>query len=150
MARLRAAKVALAGQRLTAQRRLLYDLIRKGEGHPGVDELYRKAKELDPRLSLSTVYRNLRLFKKLGLVEELHLDEEHHHYEGRPATEHYHIVCLGCGRVVEFQSARISELKTVLEQEHGFSIKAAEVSFSGYCSACQEKRRPEAVEGKKG
>jgi len=62
----------LKGQRVTSQRRLLLDLIRQSEGHLDADELYRLAKEREPRISLSTVYRTLRLFKELGLVEERH------------------------------------------------------------------------------
>ncbi len=141
MARAKTAKSALEGQRLTTQRKLLYDLIRKGHGHPGVDELYRQAKELDPRMSLSTVYRNLRLFKKLGLVEELHLEEEHHHYESRPATEHYHLVCLGCGRVIEFRSPLVDQLKKEVGHGEDFFITGADVSLAGYCAKCQEKRQ---------
>lgn len=131
---------ALGGQRLTAQRKLLYDLIRQGKGHLDADELYRRAKAKEPRISLSTVYRNLHLFKQLGLVEELHLDEEHHHYEGRSERGHYHLVCLGCGRVVEFQSPRIDQLKEELGQETGFRIAGVDINLSGYCSRCRQAR----------
>jgi len=73
----------VAGMRVTNQRALLLELIRQGKGHLDADELYRRAREKQPRLSLSTVYRTLQLLKKLGLVEELHFDENHHHYEVR-------------------------------------------------------------------
>ncbi|MBI4298063.1 MAG: transcriptional repressor [Chloroflexi bacterium] len=141
MAKSKTARTALTGQRLTAQRRLLFDLLRKGKGHPDVDELYRQAKQLDPRISLSTVYRNLRLFKKLGLVEELHLEEEHHHYESRPTTEHYHLVCRGCGQVVEFRSPHVDKLKQEVGQEHRYAILGADVSLVGYCPRCQANRQ---------
>ena len=90
-----------AGMRMTSQRNLIINIIR--QGHLNADEIYRRARQKDRRLSLSTVYRTLQVLKKLGLVEEIHLDDYHHHYEVKPTTEHYHLVCLGCGKVVEFQ-----------------------------------------------
>jgi len=91
----------MPGLRVTNQRALLLGLIREGKGHLDADELYRRAREKQPRLSLSTVYRTLQLLKKLSLVEELHFDETHHHYEVKPSDEHHHLVCLGCGKVIE-------------------------------------------------
>ena len=70
-----------AGFRLTSQRALILDIISQGRGHLDADEVYRLAREQQPNISLSTVYRNLQALKKLGLVEELHFDESHHHYE---------------------------------------------------------------------
>jgi len=63
-----------AGMRVTNQRALIMEIIRQGQGHLDADEIYRRAREKEPRLSLSTVYRALQMFKKLGLVEELHFD----------------------------------------------------------------------------
>ena len=91
------------GLRLTNQRALILEIIRHEHGHLDADEVYRRAREKQSRLSLSTVYRTLQLLKKLGLVEELHFDEAHHHYEVKPSSEHHHLICLGCGRVTEFR-----------------------------------------------
>lgn len=124
------------GQRVTRQRKLLLDLIRVQKGHLDADELYRIAREKNPRLSLSTVYRTLRLFKRLGLVEELHFEEEHHHYEGRPSREHYHLVCLQCGKVTEFENPLVSRLKSALSKEHHFKVTGGEIHLSGYCAQC--------------
>ena len=69
-----------AGLRNTTQRALIMDIIRHGQGeHLDADEVYRQAKRKQPRLSLSTVYRTLQKLKGLGLIEELHFDEAHHH-----------------------------------------------------------------------
>lgn len=137
------ARRRLVGQRLTAQRRLLLELLQRQEGHLDADELYRLAKEREPRLSLSTVYRTLRLFKQLGLVEELHFAEDHHHYEERGRREHYHLLCLGCGKVIEFESPWIPQIKRSVSEEHDFKISSAEIHLAGYCPRCQQAR-PEA------
>lgn len=130
----------LKGQRITSQRRLLLDILRHSEGHLDADELYRLAKAREPRLSLSTVYRSLRLFKELGLIEERHFAEEHHHYEVRGETEHHHVICLGCGRVVEFECAGTGKMKEDVSKQTGFQILGAKVYMEGYCERCREER----------
>lgn len=136
----------IAGQRVTSQRRLLLDIIREAEGHPGADELYRRAKERDPRISLSTVYRNLQLFKELGLIAERHFSENHHHYEVKGPKEHHHLVCLGCGRVIEFESSLMAGARGRIEKEHQFEVSAAHIYLEGYCSDCQGKGVRQQVE----
>lgn len=130
---------ALTGRRVTKQRRLLLEIIRQAEGHLDADELFRWAKEREPRISFSTVYRNLQLFKQLGLVEERHFLEEHHHYEPKDFEEHHHLVCLGCGQVLEFQTPLIKRMKNKVAKKKGFEISRAEVFLEGYCPRCQEK-----------
>ena len=130
----------LSGQRVTSQRRLLLDLLRHSEGHLDADELYRLAKEREPRISLSTVYRALSLFKELGLVEERHFADEHHHYEVKRKREHHHLVCLGCGKVVEFQSPLTKRIKEDVSLRSGFEILNASVSLEGYCERCRHEQ----------
>ena len=128
---------SLNGQRITRQRLLLLDFIRRG-GHLNADELYRKAKEIRPDLSLSTVYRNLRLFIRLGLINEVKIGTKgHRYYEVRGAIEHYHLVCLSCGRVVEFQCPLVEQLKSQVGQGSGFDITDIELSMEGYCPSCK-------------
>lgn len=130
----------LSGQRVTSQRRLLLDLLRHSEGHLDADELYRLAKEREPRISLSTVYRALSLFKELGLVEERHFADEHHHYEVKRKREHHHLVCLGCGKVVEFEYPLTKRIKEHMSRQSGFEIVNASVSLEGYCERCRQER----------
>lgn len=131
----------VAGKRVTNQRALIMEIIRQGEGHLDADEIYRRARERVPRLSLSTVYRTLQMLKKLDLVEELHFDEEHHHYEVKPSAEHHHLICLGCGRVIEFHYPLSRYLKRNIPEAKGFDIAETEVRMSGYCSKCRRSRK---------
>jgi len=124
-----------AGMRMTNQRALILDIIRRG--HLDADEVYRQAREKQPRLSLSTVYRTLRRLKELGLVEELHFAEAHHHYEVKPPAEHHHLVCLGCGKIVEFESPLSQEMKQEIARKQGFEVTGVEVHMTGYCSKCR-------------
>ncbi len=127
----------LVGKRITSQRSLLLELLREGGGHLDADELYQRAREKMPRLSLSTVYRSLRLFKELGLVDEHHLGEEHHHYEVRGVGEHCHLICLGCGKVIELQCPVTEQMREDIGREHGFQIAGTEIHLEGYCSGCR-------------
>ena len=131
----------VTGIRVTNQRALILKIIRQGKGHPDADEVYRRAREKQPHLSLSTVYRTLRLFKKMGLVEEVHFDEAHHHYEVKPSAEHHHLVCLGCGRVIEFRYPLARYVKRNVAEARDFDIINTEVRMTGYCSRCRQSRK---------
>jgi Fur family transcriptional regulator, ferric uptake regulator len=126
------------GRRLTGQRQLLLQLIQEHGGHLDAHELYRLASERNPRLSLSTVYRTMNLLRDLGLVNEVHLGEEHHHYELRPPSEHCHLVCINCGRVVEIGCELIEQLKATVAEQHDFDITEAQVDLMGLCANCRQ------------
>jgi len=128
------------GMRFTHQRALIMEIIRKGRGHLDADEIYRRAREKEARLSLSTVYRTLQMLKKLGLVEELHFDEEHHHYEVKPSVEHHHLVCLGCGRVIEFNYPLSRYLRKKVPEAKDFDITETEIRMTGYCPKCRRSQ----------
>jgi len=127
--------------RVTNQRALILGIIRQGQGHLDADEVYRRAHRKQPRLSLSTVYRTLRLLKKLGLVEELHFDEAHHHYEVKPPSEHHHLVCLGCGKIVEFECPLSQKMKEDVGREKDFEVTSVETWMTGYCPKCRQNKK---------
>ncbi len=133
--------LSISGLRMTNQRALILAIIRQRQGHMDADEVYRQAREKQPRLSLSTVYRNLQTLKKLGFVEELHFNEEHHHYEIRPFTEHHHLACLGCGQVVEFQYPLARLIKRNVTEAKDFEVIDTELRMTGYCAECRQKRK---------
>ena len=133
--------LTVAGTRVTNQRALILEIIRQRQGHLDADEIYRRARNKQPRLSLSTVYRTLQALKKLGLIEELHFDETHHHYEMKPPTGHHHLVCLGCGRIIEFQYPLSRYVKRNVAEAKDFEIADAEIRMTGYCSRCRQGRK---------
>ena len=129
--------------RATPQRRLLLDLMQSIDGHIDACELFRRARDLDASISLATVYRNLKRFRELGLVAERHLGEHHHHYEVRRGAEHHHLVCLGCGKVVEFASPAVESLVRQVSHSTGFRVVSIQIEFEGYCADCQQGDRAE-------
>ena len=127
------------GYHLTSQRRLLLELIRQAEGHIDAKELYRRASARDESISPATVYRSLNLFKQLGLVDERRLGKMRCYYEVKQPAEHQHLVCRGCGKVIEFKSPLIRRLVDKVQHEHGFKVTKAELYLEGYCLECDEK-----------
>jgi len=127
------------GPRSTGQRRLILEIIQQAKGHLDADDIYQQARQKRPNISLSTVYRNLQLFKDLGLVEEHQFDGTHRYYEVTPQSKHYHLVCLGCGRIFEFKCPSAGRLKSRISREDGFKVTDAEVRLVGYCPECQQR-----------
>jgi Fe2+ or Zn2+ uptake regulation protein len=126
-----------AGYRATPQRLLLLQLLQSSQRHAAADDLYALAHARDPHLSLSTVYRTLNSLKDAGLVRELHLDQEHHHYELADTDAHYHLVCQGCGKVIEVECAMIDAMLSRIQDRYGFSVTGTQMEFVGYCRDCQ-------------
>ena len=127
-------------KRATHQRRLLLEILKQADGHLDADELFRRAKLKEPHISLSTVYRNLRLFKDMGVITERHFVEEHHHYEVKPKSDHHHLICLGCGQVVEFNSEQIAKIAQEIGLEHDFEVTTSDLHIEGYCPNCQKTK----------
>ena len=125
-------------QRSTEQRQLIQEILQQADVHLDADEIYQQARQRSPRISLSTVYRNLQMFKELGLVEE-HQFGNRRYYEPAPQAEHHHLVCLGCGRVFEFKCPSTRRLTSRISREEGFSVTEAEVRLAGYCPECQKR-----------
>jgi Fur family ferric uptake transcriptional regulator len=131
-----------AGKRITPQRKLILDILAQAQRHLDATEIYERGRRRDARLSLSTVYRTLGVLKETGLVRELHLDDEHHHYELAHEDEHSHLVCLACGRVIEVESTAFIQAAAATGQTHGFEIASAHVELTGYCADCRRQREP--------
>jgi Fur family ferric uptake transcriptional regulator len=130
---------AIQGHPLTVQRRLLLELLHDADGHIDAKELYRRASARDNSIGAATVYRSLNLFKRLGLVDEMRLGRVRCYYELKQSPEHQHLVCQGCGRVIEFQDPHFQRLIEAIKRQHGFNVTKAELYLEGYCPGCRDK-----------
>ena len=128
----------LRGHPQTKQRQLLLELIRETNGHVDAKELFRLAASKDRSISPATVYRSLSLFKQLGLIDEKRLGQARCYYEARHSPQHQHLVCSGCGKVIDFECP-LSDMVDKVKREHGFTVTRAEVYLEGYCSQCANK-----------
>jgi Fur family ferric uptake transcriptional regulator len=127
-------------QPATPQRRLLFSVMQEAGRHVDAKELYRRASERDINISLATVYRNLRLFKEQGLIDERHLGQMHCcFYEMKGSGEHHHLICRGCGQIIEFASPLIHKLLAEMQRKNGFRVTRVELCLEGYCRECEKK-----------
>ena len=131
----------MQGHFLTAQRRLLLELIRDSEEHLDAKELYQRALARDDSIGPATVYRSLNLFKQLGLVDERRLGKVRCCYEIKQSMQHQHLVCQRCGKVIEFQVPNFQKLIKTIKQEHNFKIIKAELCIEGYCEQCEQEEK---------
>jgi Fur family ferric uptake transcriptional regulator len=127
------------GERITPQRRLIAGILQEHGGHLSADEIHQLARRRHPRLSLATVYRTLRWMKEAGLVHALRLNSERHRYEIDRNEAHQHMVCLHCGKVIEFTCGHCAAVHGDLAARHGFLITGARVRLLGYCADCQQQ-----------
>lgn len=125
------------GLRVTPQRLAIYELLEKHGGHISAEELYSLAKTEQVEVSLATVYRTLDLFRKLGLVRTLRVGDQQL-YEASKEGEHHHLVCLGCGKVIEFRCEHCEELFKVLAKRYDFRVTGSKVQLLGYCAECRK------------
>lgn len=110
------------GMRMTEQRRVIARVLDQSADHPDVEELYRRAAEVDPNISISTVYRTVKMFEDSGIIERHDFRDGRSRYETVPDEHHDHLIDLKSGSVIEFQSAEIEALQEKIAREHGFKL----------------------------
>jgi Fur family ferric uptake transcriptional regulator len=128
------------GVRLTAQRRLLVDVIQNAEKHLDAAGLLEAARKRDARVNRATVYRTLSMLKTQGLIDELdlmHLEGEKHYYEAKRQADHLHLACFRCGRIIEYTSRMFEGLKREIAELSDFEISVTRLEVGGVCSACR-------------
>lgn len=125
-----------AGRRLTPQRMLILQVLQEADKHLDAEAVHDRVKQKDPDISLATVYRTLAVLREMGLVDALFLDAERSRYESTGSMPHYHFTCLGCGKVMEFDTPLIAELGRELNQREGVRVVGTRLHMVGYCAAC--------------
>ena len=123
-------------QRMTRQRRAILDELRKLRTHPTADELYEIVRERLPRISLGTVYRNLDVLHRGGMVMKLDMGGGQSRFDGN-TMEHHHVKCSGCGRVADLPENGIQLTAPLRASRNGFKITGYRVEFDGVCPFCQ-------------
>jgi Fur family ferric uptake transcriptional regulator len=110
------------GMRMTDQRRVIAKIIEESEDHPDVEELHRRSVHVDAKISISTVYRTVKLFEDAGIIARHDFRDGRSRYETVPEEHHDHLIDLKTGTVIEFRSAEIEALQERIAREHGFRL----------------------------
>ncbi|HEX6202355.1 MAG TPA: Fur family transcriptional regulator [Thermoanaerobaculia bacterium] len=139
--------LAARGARVTRERMALFDEIFTHHGHIDAEELLERTRRTGAKISRATVYRNLDLLVDCGLVHKHRLGRNRYLYEHvHRGQRHDHLVCTGCGRVVEFVSPGIEALQAEICRAHGFDPGTHTLQISSVCRACGERAAAAATE----
>ena len=113
---------AAKGMRMTEQRRVIARVLADSDDHPDVEELYRRCVKDYDRISISTVYRTMRLFEDAGIIERHDFRDGRARYETSPDIHHDHLINLRNGEVIEFQSEEIERLQAEVARKLGYRL----------------------------
>ena len=132
--------LARRGMRLTDQRRLILSTVRGTESHPTAERVHAEVRRRLPRVSLATVYRNLRLLARQGLLSELRQGPSVR-FDAR-VDRHHHFTCSGCGRIFDLEEPMDATLEAQVAARSGFQVSHHHIEFYGLCAGCTAGRRP--------
>ena len=124
--------------RMTPQRQVILEELRRVRSHPSADEIYAMVRRRLPRISLGTVYRNLEMLSELGEIQKLEAGGALKRFDGNPEN-HYHIRCTCCGRVVDAPFDVMERLEERLETTNGYLVFGHRLEFQGICPECRER-----------
>jgi Fe2+ or Zn2+ uptake regulation protein len=127
------------GRRVTDQRCLILEAVRGTDAHPTAEWVYRKVRRRLPRISLGTVYRNLKLLVEQGLIQELD-SRGFGRYDGN-AARHHHFTCQVCGQISDLAEPVDRGLDRRMTSRTGLEIWHHRIEFYGCCATCRAKAR---------
>lgn len=121
------------GLKLTGQRRTIAFVLSDSDDHPDVEELYRRAVEVDPRISIATVYRTVRLFEENGILQRRDFGGGRARYEVADGDhgDHYHLIDADSGKVIEFENAELDSLLAGIVRQMGYDLVTTRLSVVG-------------------
>jgi Fur family ferric uptake transcriptional regulator len=119
------------GLRMTGQRRVIARVLSSAKDHPDVEEVYQRANEIDRHISLSTVYRTLKLFAEKGILERHDFGHKRGRYEEASRGHHDHLIDVDTGRVIEFRNEAIEALQDRIARELGFKLVGHRLELYG-------------------
>ena len=135
------------GHRLTAPRETILNTLSKTQKHLSAEDIYLEVHKIYPAVGLTTVYRTLELLVRMGWVYKFDFGDGRARYElikGPNVKHHHHLVCTGCGRIIDYTDFVGEEIKLVkqteesLSKKHNFDIKAHQIHFYGVCGKCKK------------
>ena len=110
------------GMRMTDQRRVIARVLSAADDHPDVEELHHRAAAIDPRISIATVYRTVRMFEENGILSRLDLGDGRARYEEMPESHHDHLIDTRSGKIIEFNDPELEALQEKIAARLGYKL----------------------------
>ncbi|MGC9418856.1 MAG: Fur family transcriptional regulator [Rhodovulum sp.] len=119
------------GLRMTDQRRVIAQVLEDSRDHPDVEALYGRASAVDPRISIATVYRTVKLFEEAGILEKHEFGDGRARYEDAERDHHDHLIDMNSGEVIEFCDPEIETLQEKIAEKLGYRLKGHRLELYG-------------------
>jgi Fur family ferric uptake transcriptional regulator len=110
------------GLRITEQRRVIARVLSESDDHPDVEQLHRRAAAIDPKISIATVYRTVRLFEEAGILDRHDFGDGRARYEAAPEAHHDHLIDVESGKVIEFVDPELEALQRQIAVKLGYRL----------------------------
>lgn len=131
--------IADRGLKTTRQRDIILDAFLASDRHLSIEDLYLKLRTSHPNIGYATVYRTLKLFAESGIAREIQFGDGQTRYEHVEQGEHHdHLVCTGCGAIIEFENEAIEKLQDQVAASHDFLIQYHKLELYGLCPKCRK------------
>jgi Fur family peroxide stress response transcriptional regulator len=141
-----------SGLSVTRQRLAIFEALAESREHPSAEDIHRAVRRRLPHLSLATVYKNLEALRDIGAVSDVNALHEHGRYEAAlpgtgAGTQHHHLVCVDCRKVVDLHDSRLDDLRVA--DAKGFEVRALKVQVEGVCPECAARKRRQGASANK-
>lgn len=123
---------------LTSQREKILEFLLAKNDHMTIQDICNELN--DPNVSQATIYRNLKLFLKLGLVNRVNINSaDYYEMSDQEENSHFHLTCKKCNKIIEIKDISAKNIEALIEEKFGFKVTKSDIVFKGICSACKEK-----------
>lgn len=119
------------GMKMTDQRRVIAEVLSESDDHPDVEQVYNRSVEIDPRISIATVYRTVRLFEEAGLLDRLDFGDGRARYEQTSDDHHDHLIDVKSGEIIEFHDEEVEALQLQVAKKLGYKLVGHRMELFG-------------------
>ena len=136
------ARISGEGLKATRQREAILDIFLNSSGHKNLAQIYAQVAKINPKIGYVTVYRTLKLLARLGLATQWKFADGETRYEPTSEGSHHdHLICLDCGKIIEFEDQALEALQNRIARRHRFRISYHRMELYGRCEECSRKKQ---------
>ena len=137
------ARISGKGLKATKQREEILDVFLNSSGHKNLAQIYAQVAKANPKIGYTTVYRTLKLLTRSGLAAQRKFADGETRYEPLSGRRHHdHLICLQCGKIIEFEDQSLESLQTNIAQRYRFKTFHHKMELYGLCMDCHQKQKP--------
>ena len=137
--------ISEGGLKTTRQREEILNIFLNSPGHKNLSQIYAQVAKVNPKIGYTTVYRTLKLLTRLGLADQRKFVDGETRYEPTSQGNHHdHLICLDCGKIIEFEDQDLEALQNTVAQRHRFKVFNHRMELYGRCAQCNQKKKPAA------